>query len=686
MNASSPPSSLVTAEIPAPEIQPAALAAPKRPRDWGFMRPVAACGGALLVGALMVRLVPPPVTSQSATGPTVQPVAPMVVPASQLVQARLVPTKTSARMLSGEWKLTTDSVGHARASGEVARWVVEPGAHVEAGDRVVEISTGVASRSAPVVETTHQNRAERAEVEANRGQAELSQNLAIARTQLAAAQERVASAQEKVASTRTLVKRLINGEKIPLEAGTPAPRKKRKRLRHPDSEAAPASREEVRAQADAQRAKGSAESAQSDSDDAKAALADAQRAAKKSAAALSKAEADFGAEKITADVLQSARDTADEAASTLKATQTRADVAERAAASRQQKADAAQAEAQRAHRSADTAPKAASAPDESAGAPDASADARTMTAEQAAPLVASALRESKAAIRQADRVRARVAQYERQVKDTSQRVEVATQDLQSAQETVMQSVPRATFVSGRAPVAGTVTWIARLAREVGVGQPIFGLSRGQNGFLRFSDRSGAWKLLQVGQTLRAASSVSADAPENSASAPSPAMPTSGPSGSTASPNAVPAPTFSVRITHITPPDHDGGTAQIDAQSLDNAPATGEKSVQAELPAGVLPAVASNIPNSEKSVVVPASVVLPRDGASFVAVLASSGTASASSSLTWRAVQIAHETAFDVEIKSGLRDGERVVDQPILLLSQLKPEDKKAVPVVVQATS
>ena len=713
MNVSSSQPVLRSTEATPSENQAGASSAHKAAPNRGFLRPVAACGGALLLGALMVRLAPPPTTAKDAALPDA-PVtsAPMVLSASQLVKARLVPAKLSARMLSGGWKLSTDALGHAQVSGEIARWAVEPGARVQAGDRVVEISTGAESQPVPVVERTRQRRAERTRIETGGDQAQLSQSLSVARTQLAAAQERVGAAQEKVASTRSLVKRLMDGEKIPVKGGAPTRKRRKIRVRRDVSDDSGASRDDGLTPAEVERAKSRAQGAKSELDDAKSALAGAERAAKSTAGALSRAETDFGAEKITADALQSAHDAADEAAANLKAAQTRVDVAEHTANSRQSKADAAEEEARRARSAAAKKREAAPPVEETVEEPDTDDGGRYMTADQAAPLAEEALREAKTAIRQADRVHARVAEYERQVKQTSRRVVVAAHDLEDTQETVMRSVPRAVFVSQRAPVSGTITWISRLAREVGVGQPIFGISRGGNRTLRFDDASGAWKLLKVGQTLRAASGTMPDtaAPEPQPVIVSsdvqtklaPVMPPSQPSGSAsaqpgaplAQPDAPlapmpvpPAPTFSIRITRITPPTREGGTATIDAQSLDSAPPSDEKNVQAELPLDVLPIVLPGSPSGAKSVVVPASVVLPRDGGSFVAVVETPvGKAAKSPSLTWRAVQIERQTAFDVEIKSGLHEGEQVVDQPILLLSQLKPEDKKPMPIVVQATN
>lgn len=588
--------------------------------------------------------------------------------------------------MKGQWKLTTDVTGKAATSGEVARWVVEPGSHVEAGDRVIEISSGAASRPAVGAES-QQNQAEKEQVAAANGQTALAQKLSMAQSQLLASQERVEHAQAKVSAARTLVKRLIAGEKIPVAGGPTKTTHQISKRQNP--EAARLDREHKRAQEAASDARDKSASAKSEFDDSKKALTKAQKQADTAGAALAKAETDFKAEKATADVLQNARADADDAQTTLKTAQTRADVAQRAYTSSQSKVTASEAAAKdagsAAQKAAETLIEQPTAASEETG--------NYMTADQAATLVADALRESKAATKQADRIHARVDDYQRQVSLTSQRVESASDDLQKAQQRVLDSVPRPRFTSTVAPVSGTVTWISRLAREVGTGETVFGISQGRSGFLRFEDKSGAWKSLHVGQTLRAVSAPQTPelSGENSVA---PAMPSSNAMpASIASQLPVPVPvtpppTFSVRITRITPPSTEGEAAQIDAVRTENTASgsTTSTDVQVEIPLEALPTKTPGIApkTGPQPVVVPLSVILPRDGASYVAVVAPTKEEEPAT-LQWRSVKIQRQTAFDVEIKSGLKAGERVVTQPILLLSDLKPEQNIGIPVTVEAS-
>ena len=683
MNASSssPPVALSPSEATLPA---------KRGRT--FWRPLLSCGGALLLGAVLVQLLPTQTTLVPQTLPLEAPVeAPMMLLASQIVPVRVASPGVagSNRTLRGQWKMSTDATGRAPVSGQVARWVVEPGTRVEAGDKVMEISTGGATRPAPVAES-RQNSAEREQIAAADGQNALAQRLTLAQSQLVEAQERVARAKEKVAQTRVLVRRLQAGEKIPVDDG--ATKRNRQRIARATPEPR-LSREQQRAMDAADEARTRATSAKSELDEAQKLLGKAQKQSEAAAAALAKAEADYKVEKTTADVLQNARADADDAASALKAAQTRADVARRTYATRQETVNSSEAKSQNARSGQQSAPptqpETASAEDESG---------RYLTADQAATLVGDALRESKAATRQAERIHARVDDYQRQVNQSSQRIESASKGLQKAQESVMESVPRAVFTASRAPVAGTITWISRLAREVGAGESVFGISRGRSRVVRFEDKSGAWKALKVGQILNAAPMTNENIeppvapPTTSPAMPSSVSPQTSASGVTATPLSVPVvaatptPTFSVRLTRIVPPTKEGEAAQIEAVRVDGiASDQGPAGVQAELPAGVLPVAApATTPSSQaQPVVVPLSVILPRDGASFVAVVKEGTTSAQPLTMRWRAVQVERETPFDVEIKSGLQQGERVIDHPTLLLSRLRPEENKVLPIVVE---
>jgi len=643
----------------------------------------------------------------------------MVLAGSQMLTAHLAPL--APRTLKGQFRLTTDVTGRAPVAGEVARQLVNVGTHVEAGDRVLEVSSGVASRPAPIYEK-QQDRAESDQVAVTRDQNALSQQLSIAQTQLGAAQERVTRAQEKVAAARGLVKRLLAGEQIPAtgEVAAPAHPRRRKRERLTSDETSDA-RNAGRAEAAVSDAQSAAQSAQSDRDDAHAALVAAQKKADASKTALEKAKTDFKAETTTADVLEGARSEADDSASALKTAQSRADAADNALAARKKKLETAQGAAQAVRekppisKSDSPSESAADSADEKSGA----GRKNFLTTDQALSQVASALAESKAATRAADRMRARVDGYERTVNSTSHRAETANQEAQSAQQQVLDVVPRPLFTAARAPGSGTITWVSRLAREVSAGQAVFGLSQGHSAILRIEDKGEAWKSLKVGQTLNAASAAPETVPtapsSDSQSLPAPANrpastaktevpdafrqnaltpPQSAPDSPNASGGA--GATFSIRLTRISPPTQNQGAAIIEAVRVDGSAAPeNADAVQVELPAQ---AQQPDTPSTGKAataarpVVVPPSVILPRDGVNYVAVLESQPAPAHPSSegqtvtLSWRTVEVARQTPFDVELRGGVRDGEQIVNQPALLLAQWKPESKTPLPVHLDATS
>lgn len=707
MNASTPSSSS-SSPVPAP------LAAPVRRRTLPpFVRPILSCGGAILLGGVLLRLFSPaPVKEPLNTQISANALSLMVLSKSQLMTARLAPL--APRTLQGEFHFATDVTGRAPVSGEVARQLANVGSYVQAGDRVLEVSSGAVSRPVPVAEV-RQNRAEREQVSVVKSQGALAQQLSTAQNQLALAQERVAAAKERVASTNALVKRLLAGEQIPAPGGLASPTPRKRKRRKIQIASPLSSRAQSRAEEALSGAKNSLEAAQSERDEARRAIAGAKAKVDSSKAALERAETDFKAEKTTADVLQNARSEADDAANALQTAQARADVADKALASRQSKVETAQALAQKGRDEAKRAPAPEEAPDSSDDEPQ--PQQHYLTPDQAGAMVASAVRESKSATRTAERIRARVNDYQRQVSSTSQRREEASKDLHIAQQQVLDTAPLPVLTVARAPRSGTITWMSRLAREVSTGQSVFGISQGRNGFLRFEDKGNAWKSLQVGQTLNAAPAPTEPATMTTSSVQPPASkPDAVTVPSSAAPSApatVPAGTiatstssstsslgasvavFSVRLTRITPPKSEGEAALIDAVVLDpGALPAGADAVQVQLPSEAVSGKGASTglaASPTRPVVVPTSVVLPRDGVNYIAVMSPNSTTDASTAdakpitLSWRRVQVARQTAFDVELRAGVRDGEEIVNQPALLLSQWKPEDKKPFPVLIDAS-
>jgi len=708
MNVSTPSSSSPVAKTASSPKERRALPA--------TLRPLASFGGAILLGGAMLYFAPSTPVASSVE-PTVPP-APFMISRSQVLTAHLAPL--APRTLRGQFQLTTDVTGRAPATGEVARQLVDVGAHVEAGDRVLEVSSGAASRPALPIER-QQNQAEQEQMDVSRGQSALAQQLSIAQTQLSAAQERVAQAQQKVASTRSLVKRLLAGEQIPVagDLSSPPPRKrarrKRERAASPEN---PATRDAARDEAVLSDAQSALEAARSDQDDAHSALSVAQKKADATKAALERAQSDFKAEKTTIDVMQGARSDADDATSALQTARSRADATDKTFTAKQAKEQVAENAAKQSRETARNAKSQIAAtptdaPDETATP---KTDGRFLTPDRAVALAAAALAESKAATRAADRMRAKVDQYQRAVASTSQQAQSASKDLQSAQQQVLDTAPRPVFTSARAPQSGTITWVSRLAREVSAGQPVFGLSQGHSATLQFDDKSSAWKSLKVGQVLQAAiapviatedtektqkgternaiykTREGATLPKNSLS-----LSVNSSLSSVAMP-ATPPPNvgvFSVRLTRIEPPQGEEA-AHIEAVRVEESAAPeAADAVQVELPAQAIPqnpSDAGSPATPARPVVVPTSVILPREGVNYVAVMMPTKAAPSSSvstspqtcTISWRPVQIARQTAFDVELRAGMRDGEEVVDQPALLLSQWKPEDHKPLLVSLDA--
>lgn len=710
MNASPPPSS-------SPIAAPLAVAVHRRALP-AFVGPVLSCGGAVLLGGALIHLLAP-APAPGSSGVEASAPSLMVISRSQMRTARLAPL--APRTLQGEFHLATDVMGRAPMSGEVARQLVGVGSHVEAGDRVLEVSTGAVSRPVPVAEV-QQSRAEHEQVSAVHSQSALAGQLSRAQNQLIEAQERVARAKEKVATTNALVKRLLAGEQIPATgvAATAPPRKRLRRKARLVTRVD--SHEQSRAEEALSKAKDSLDSAQSERDEARKAIASAQKKVDSSKTALERVEADFKAEETTADVLQNARSDADDAASALKTAQARADAADKSLSSRESRVETAQAVAQKTREQERPVATLENAPEPADD--EAQAAGRYLTPTQAGAMVASAVRESQSATRTAERMRSRVATYQSQVSSTSRQREEASKDLQVAQQHVLDTAPRAIYSVARAPRSGTITWVSRLAREVSSGQPVFGIAQGQNGFLRFEDKGNAWKSLKIGQTLNAApiraqsaatsteTKPQAGTTSGAATTPKGAPPSSGaptqlstasasgsaagtePNSTTSAPSiGAGAPLFFVRLTRIRPPQGAGEAAQIEAVLDQGALPAGTNAVQVQLPQQAAAEKGGNTglaASPTRPVVVPMSVVLPRDGVDYIAVM-SPGTASSASApdarpvtLSWRPVQVARQTAFDVELRAGVRDGEEIVNQPALLLSQWKPEDKKPLPVLLGA--
>ena len=622
-----------------------------------WLRPVMAGGGALLVGAITLPFwVKTPVSPGQQGEPIVWEVA---LPRSST--ARVVRSAPPGQFLRGKIQLQTNAVGKAPVGGAVARWVVEPGARVVAGEPVIEISSGSASRAVPRAEAS-QTRAERAQVEASNGQMRLAQNLAVAQSQMRGAGERVQRAQKRVGETRVLVKRLLNGEKIARsEVGLAQKRPATPSRANPALVALQNARRKADiAQQMASAATQSLDNAQAEVESARLAVKSAEKKADAAKTQVGTVEAKFDAKTATAEDVLAARSNVEDAQEVLTSAQARLDLAqkdlpvrEKDVAQRAAQAKTAQIAVEQAAKNLESAP---ASQNQETGADDS-----FLSAEEAAKMVSDALGESHTAARNAERLQAQVNKYQRQANASKTQIESATQQLQSAQQGVLDSAPRPTFTAATAPSSGVVTWISRLAREVGAGDGVFGLSSGQSKKMVFEDDGESWKKMKVGQTLTAFSRPApAQIPANGSQA-ALAIPIANPT----TPEISSGTPLQVKITRIAPPENET-KAVIEGEIV-------LASNQLSPDAPIFAAVAGVGKGS--TLTIPTAALLQKTDAVWVAVLEESAQAQPDSALelNWVKVVAGRNDGVSCEIKSGLEEGDQIVTDPLALAAGAAPE-------------
>lgn len=693
-------------------------------RNWPW-RPILACGGALLIGRILMPFALHAPAKQSQSGVSAWQIA---LPVSSTLVVSALPA--AGQTTRGEVRLVADVMGKTPIGGEVARWLVEPGTRVEKGQPVVEISSGQSSRAVPRAEAA-QSEAEKQQIAASNAQFALAQQLATSQIKLRAAKDRVDRAQARVSEAREIIQKLQRGEEVRLpNALAPTPEPTSPRLSKPARQAmdrAKAAQEAATQAADAlTSAKREVDKADKDLRDATSRLKDAQKAQEK-------AEDMFDADRATGSQVQDARSAAGDAKAAVKKATDRLDAAQKALIARTQEATTAEDAAKTAD--AEAKKLAPSTEDSSTTDPPPSA---TLNLEQASQLVTDALTESRRATRDAERLHAQVEDYQRQVRTSQNRIKSTSEDLKDAQQRVLDSVPPPQFTAAAAPADGTVTWISRLAREVSAGDSVFGLAQGRNCRAILEDRTDAWKRLRVGQTLPALISLS---DEGTASKNS--MPNATSNGSTgtndtdngANPvKTLPTATASAAASMVA----NLVVSQINAPESEGEPASIEGQLQAgstvQLEPGMQVTVSLPGPKTAKTsvVAVPPMAVVQRGDSHFVATLeaakvdpfataapeesskvtnatnSGSGTSEKTASspanqeaaksakdpnletketvsdstadkptvlyqLHWREVTLGPGDLMQLQIRSGLKVGERIISDPQPLLAQMDPE-------------
>ena len=698
-------------------------------------RPVAALAGGLLIGGILMPLI---ISSGNTRGATSTATASwsLALPASSTMLTEM--SAAPGKPIRGQISPVADITGKAPVGGAVARWVVQPGEPVQAGQPVVQISSGAAS-AAPLPGESRQIEAENQQTAAAGDQVALSKRLTTTQEKLAAAQERVERAQENIAKTRAIIARMRT-DGAPALPAVPAPRRK---------PAAPKSDAKVNAARDA------VGGAQAAYDDTKAQLSTARAdlsAAQKSLAPLQSKvdetqanvktiEGKFDGSLASASDVQAARSARDNAKSTLKSASDRLLGAQKAIPNLEAKLatrESALDDAKRAQRSALANSNSSAATDNATDetpAPVASTG-NAISIDQAAKLVDDALAESRAATREADRLRKLIDTYQAQAQTSNQRITKATENLQNAQqnsqERMVQAVPRVRFTAASAPASGTVVWIATLAREVGPGQSVFGLASGKTYRARFEDVTDNWRGARVGQIVNALlappapvapapvapapvapAPVAATKPPSANDAGSPPMPVLvSPAANTAATPAVAAPAgaqpaatatpeldannaagqgavpVKVRLTRIAPPEGAGQPAILEGELVSGSNTAGPNyRLLAALPSVGAPDILA----------VPEAALVQRDGAWMVAVIepdsepqtevtpvatvtpapapAVAPDETTAGTLSWRVVKVGESDGITRRVSDGLKAGERIITDPLPLIAQAPPESQ-----------
>ena len=672
-------------------------------------RPIAAFAGALLVGGILVPLLIQNDNSRAATTATAN--WELALPTSSTMMTAL--SAAPGKPIKGQISPVADITGKAPVGGAIARWVVSPGASVQAGQPVVQISSGAAS-AAPLPGESQQIQAENQQTAAADDQLALAQRLSATQQKLAAAQERVERAQENIGKTRALIAQMRAGGATPA-LPAPAPRRKKANSSAKTDAKIAAARGAVSdAQSTYDETKTQLSSARADLSASQKSLAPLQSKVDEAQANVKTIEGKFDGSLASASDVQAARSARDNAKGTLKSASDRLQSAQKAIPTLEAKLatrEGALESAKRAQRSAiANAPAAQTDATEDAPAVSAPPTDNAMSVEQAAKMVDDALDESRAATREADRLRKQIDSYQTQAQKSNQRIANATENLQNAQQNsqqrMVQSVPRVRFTAATAPASGVVVWIATLAREVGSGQSVFGMSSGKTYRARFEDRTDGWKNARVGQVVNALlappapiANVKAPSASDAGSPPMPVLvsPNGAPTAATpavAAPRPTPeldssnaaaqgATPVKVRLTRIAPPESAGQPAILEGELVSGSSAAGPNyRLLAALPSVGAPNILA-IPNS---------ALVQRDGAWMVAVIEPGaapqtevtpvGTSAPTSTpdaiagtLAWRRVEVGESDGISRRISDGLKAGERIVTDPLPLIAQAPPESK-----------
>ena len=460
------------------------------------------CGVALVAGLILAPLAlrTPDSGGTAEPEPTAATALRFTLPTSETAIVNASESASDIH-LQGQLHVATSVSGRTPAAGEVARQLVDAGGRVTAGQPVVEISTGPNSRVAPG-EVHAQTAAEQGQIRAADAQNALALKIAAAQTRLQAAQARVQSAQTRVTAMRAILAKLRNGEEadsgdLPSDQPAESPR-------HARPSGAKAA---LRA---AERARKQSSEAAAALSDAQATLREAERNAREAVEKLKVATANvdktsdlFDKGVVAGSEVETARSNAIDAQNAATEATNAAYVARQAMDAASKRADETKTAADDAQSRADDAVKTTPLFDDSESPSPAPAPRHrgSISIGDAVVMAQAALQESRDATAEADKISAEITAYQDKVSQSKATMTGADQRLSSAEQRLMDSVPRASFVPVVAPVAGMVTWLAPLARQVRDGDPVFGLSSSGNAQCTFPDNANLWHDLRLGASF-----------------------------------------------------------------------------------------------------------------------------------------------------------------------------------------
>jgi len=287
--------------------------------------------------------------------------------------------------------------------------------------------------------------------------------------------------------------------------------------------------------------------------------------------------------------------------------------------------------------------------------------------------VRAAIADSRVAIARAEKLKKEVQSYGGRVESVNADLQSSTQQLQIAQQRVIEKTILAKLSVVRAPSTGRVLQVSRVAADVAPGDAVVSISRPDQFKAYFADTSGYWKQLRKGSILPIVvrpSGVAEGAPTASATAG--ASVTAGASATGGAP-------ATARVESIQPPSAAGQPAIVMVLVSNSAPggasgggASGGDASESTPSASALAGIANPHLASGATVVfqapqssvalVPEEALLRRADAVLAAVLKPEALSGAYS-VEWRFVQPGETNGAQCEVLDGLREGERVVLQP-----------------------